>query len=283
MFLWIVIVELVTVLISILLKFYGVINSVLNIYDKGYKLSSDIDRILDECDAKNVRGLIEDVLLFVPGVNLVSACVANLIYKNNVFDNAKKENILIEMNDLEKRQYENLNNKFQKFVFVTLMSNSNGNTIIQIINNIPTVVELGLLSLDYDRLLPLSYTLEEVKKLNSITKLNYKLGIVDGINIAIIGLPNLDMVINRVQFKSEDYDNKYVFKEMTDDENKRFVIYPYCDDFDVDLEKGIEEIRNMRKNKNIDISKTTISKRMETYNLVDEKRGVLKKVLKRKK
>lgn len=283
MFLWIVIVELVTVLISILLKFYGVINSVLNIYDKGYKLSSDIDRILDECDAKNVRGLIEDVLLFVPVVNLVSAGVSNLIYKNNVFDNAKKENILIEMNELEKRQYENLNNKFQKFVFVTLMTNSNGNTIIQIINNIPTIVELGLLSLDYDRLLPLSYTLEEVKKLNSITKLNYKLGIVDGINIAIIGLPGLDMEINRVQFKSENYENKYMFKEMADDENKRFVIYPYCDDFDVELEKGIEEIRNMRKNKNIDNYKLLVSKRMESYNLVDEKGVVLKKVLKRKK
>lgn len=276
------IIEIITISGSMVIKIKGIIDSVLEIANKGYKISNNkLNELLKEPKDSTFKKKLNKILLFIPGLNLIASKITSINSKKKIFNRAKEKKLLIKMTEEELKQYNTLQNKSSKFVYVTTISSLKEDEKVKVIDNKLAIVKTkGLISLDYDRLLPLSYTLEEVKKLNNVTKMNYKLGKINGINVAIIGIPNPNILINKVQFKSENYKNKYAFNQLDYEENKdnRFIIYPYTDKFDNDLENCIEKIRYNRANKK---QKVNI---LQNNNIITTKENnlILKKTLKRK-
>lgn len=120
--------------------------------------------------------------------------------------------------------------------------------------------------LDHDMLIPLNYTLEEVKKLNEVTNYSCKVGNVNGKNVAIIGIPNPNMNIDEFKLKSENYRVIHVFKQMAEEEMKdeTFSVYPFTlsDNTKGKLEDVIQKIKNSR-----DISKTNLDTKISSFEL----------------
>lgn len=82
------------------------------------------------------------------------------------------------------------------------------------------------------------------------TTFSYRIGKIDGKNIAVIGIPNPDSPVSRIQFKSEGYKITHSYEKMTEEEakDKTFTVYPFAthEDTKENLEKVIEEIKQSR-------------------------------------
>ena len=100
--------------------------------------------------------------------------------------------------------------------------------------------------------MPLDYTLDEVKRLNEATTYSYRIGKIDGKNVAVIGIPNPDSPVSKIQFKAEDYKITHTYEKMTEEEaqDKTFIVYPFTthEDTQADVNKIIKEIKQSRIN-----------------------------------
>lgn len=87
-------------------------------------------------------------------------------------------------------------------------------------------------------------------RLNEATTFSYRIGKIDDKNVAVIGIPNPDSPVSRIQFKSEDYKITHTYEKMTEEEakDKTFTVYPFTtyEDTKENLEKVIEEIKQSR-------------------------------------
>ena len=191
--------ELATVVGSVAISLNGAVDSVLEISKNGYKIDKSV---LDEYQKKQaeekkektngIKKALGVVLLFVPGVNLLRSGIANIKMKKSIMSDPQIKEALIPMTDREKEQYAKMEGKMQKLAFTafTTAKENEEEEFMGFIGKRPIVVDHGLTSLYYEKLMPLSYTLDEVKKLNEATTYSYRIGKVDGINVAIIGIPN---------------------------------------------------------------------------------------------
>ena len=249
--------ELATVVGSIAISLNGVVDSVLEISKNGYKIDKSV---LDEYEKRQVKekkektnGLkkaLDVVLLFVSGVNLLRAGIENIKMKKSVMNDPQIKEALIPMTDREKEQYAKMEGKMKKLIFTafTTAKENEEEEFMGFIGKRLIVVDHGLTSLYYEKLMPLSYTLDEVKKLNEATTYSYRIGKVDGINVAIIGIPNSNSSVSRIQFKAEDYKITHTYDKMTEEEakDKTFVVYPFTTNNEEEVQKVIEEIKQSR-------------------------------------
>ena len=110
--------------------------------------------------------------------------------------------------------------------------------------------QYGLVSLCYEKLMPLDYTLDEVKRLNEATTYSYRIGKMDGKNIAIIGIPNPNGTIKRIRSKEDNYNTIHMYENMTEEEakNKTFTVYPFTiyEETQSEVEKVVQEIKQSR-------------------------------------
>ena len=193
--------ELATVVGSIVITLNCAVDSVLEISKNGYKIDKSV---LDEYEKRKaeekkeksngLKKALAVVLLFVPGVNLLRASIASIKTKKSLMNNPQIKEALIPMTDKEKEQYAKMEGKMQKLTFTafTTAKENDEEEFIGFIGKRPIVVDYGLTSLYYENLIPLAYTLDEVKKLNEATTYSYRIGKIDGRNVAVIGIPNPD-------------------------------------------------------------------------------------------
>ena len=110
--------------------------------------------------------------------------------------------------------------------------------------------QYGLVSLCYEKLMPLDYTLDEVKRLNEATTYSYRIGKMDGRNIAIIGIPNPNGTIKKIRSKEDNYNTIHMYENMTEEEakNKTFTVYPFTiyEETQSEVEKVVQEIKKSR-------------------------------------
>ncbi len=248
--------ELATVVGSVAITLNGVLDSVLEISKNGYKIDKSV---LDEYEKRQAEQKKEKtnglkkalgvVLLFVPGVNLLRAGIANIKMKKSVMNDPQIKEALIPMTDREKEQYAKMEGKMQKLTFTAFTTaKENEEEFFGFVGKRAIVVDHGLTSLYYEELTPLAYTLDEVKKLNEATTYSYRLGKIDGKNVAIIGIPNPDSPVSRIQFKSEDYKITHAYDKMTEEEaqDKTFIVYPFTTHNEEEVQKVIEKIKQFR-------------------------------------
>lgn len=227
--------ELITVIGSVAITIHFIIDSVLEIPNNGYKLDKDL---LDEKKAKektqkpnSMKMALTTMLLLAPGINLIYTSIKGVKLKKSIMKDPEMKKYLIPMPEIEKEKYAQLKSKFWKLKWATF-------------------ADYKLTSLCYEKLMPLDYTLDEVKRLNEATTYSYRIGKMDGRNIAIIGIPNPNGTIKRVRSKEDNYNMIHMYENITEEEakNKTFTVYPFTiyEETQSEVEKVVQEIKKSR-------------------------------------
>ena len=248
--------ELATIIGSVVITVNAGFNSILEISKKGYKIDKSV---LDEFEKKQAEEekqksnlaskILRTVLLFVPGINLLNASVKGAKLKKTVMNDPQIQEAIVPMTEKEKEQYVKMGSKLQKLAFATFnMSKEDEEEFLGFIGKRPIVVDHGLTSLYYEPLMSLDYTLDEVKRLNEATTYSYRIGKIGDKNVAIIGIPNPDSPVSRIQLKSEDYKITHTYEKMTEEEaqDKTFIVYPFMSGTDEKVQKVVDEIKQSR-------------------------------------
>ena len=227
--------ELITVIGSVAITIHFIIDSVLEIPNNGYKLDKDL---LDEKKAKektqkpnSTKMALTTMLLLAPGINLIYTSIKGVKLKKSIMKDPEMKKYLIPMPEIEKEKYAQLKSKFWKLKWATF-------------------ADYKLTSLCYEKLMSLDYTLDEVKRLNEATTYSYRIGVSNGKNIAIIGIPNPNGTIKRIRSKEDNYNTIHMYENMTEEEakNKTFTVYPFTiyEETQSEVEKVVQEIKQSR-------------------------------------
>ena len=249
--------ELGTIAGSFAIMFNGTINSMLEIAKKGYKFKkNELDEYLNNNNKEKANGFeiaLRYVLFLIPGVNFLNAVIKSHQMKAIMLNDPTIKKFLIPMTDKEKEQYSKMKGKIEKLKFTAVISGKENDDeeFFGFIGDKAIVVDHGLTSIYNEKLIPLDYTLDEVKELNEATTYSYRIGTIGGKNIAIIGIPNQDSPVKRIQFKSEDYKMTHTYNIMTEEEaqDKKFIVYPYTTHNEEAVQKIIEKIKQARINR----------------------------------
>ena len=250
--------ELGTIAGSFYIMINGTINYMLEIAKKGYKFKKNeleeyINNNKNKEQANGFEIALRLVLFLIPGVNLLNAIINSHKMKTIILNDPTIKEFLIPMTDKEKEQYSKMKGKIEKLKFTSVISGKENDDeeFFGFIGNQAIVVDHGLTSIYNEKLLPLDYTLDEVKELNEATTYSYRIGTIGGKNIAIIGIPNPDSPVKRIQFKSEDYKMTHTYNIMTEEEaqDKKFIVYPYTTHNEEEVQKIIEKIKQDRINR----------------------------------
>lgn len=251
--------ELATVVGSVAITLNAGIDSILEISKNGYKIDKSV---LDEVQKKQAEKkkqktslgnkVLGTTLLLVPGVNLINASIKGAKLKKSVMNDPQVKEAIVPMTEQEKEQYAEMEGKLQKLAFTAFTSGKEKEEeFLGFFGKKPIAVDHGLISLYCEELMPLDYTLDEVKRLNEATTYSYRVGNIDDRNVAVIGIPNPESPVSRIQFKAEDFKITHSYKEMTDEEaqDKTFRVYPfmiYDDTQAAAVEKVFREIEQSR-------------------------------------
>ncbi len=196
--------EFISIFISLGIDLYSKSNVLKNIHKIDKVLLRELKNKMFGEEKNYTNKILEDILLCVPGVNLIKASV-NAI-------------------------------KLQKYL-----------------ESLCTTTTITL----FNEPLPLDYTLDEVKELNELlTTYSYRIGKIDGKNIAIIGVKETDdsPIITRIKFTNEDYNITHTYENMTEEEAqyKTFTVYPLTTAYSLpqvansEIQKAMEYIEQSR-------------------------------------
>ena len=253
--------ELATVISSVIISIHFIIDSVLEVPNNGYKLDKSL---LEEKKAKektsktNVMKLaLTTMLLLTPGVNLIYTSIKGTKLKKGIMKDPEIKKCLIPMPEPEKEKYAHLTSKFLKLKWATF-------------------TDYKLTSLCYEKLMPLNYTLDEVKRLNEATTYSYRIGISNGKNIAIIGIPNPNGVIKRIRSKEDNYNTIHMYENITEQEAKKltFTVYPFTmyKETQSEVEKVIQKIKQDRADQaaKASLEERKASKELQSQNVLKQ-------------
>lgn len=208
-------IEFITVISSYLINLNSNLDKMLSLSKQGYKIDYDTyekylhNSVLEEDKNK----IINTILLLIPGINLLKS-LSNKYKVLNEKDPIIEEN-KIPMSEKEIKEYNNLKNKYQRMFYSLFMYIEDTNEKDLVFDGLqPVIIDNCLLKLK-EQLFPLSYSLDEVLKLNNLTNYSYRLGFVDNINTAIIGIPNGEYNLARIHYSFEDEFVTHDFKKMT--------------------------------------------------------------------
>ena len=250
-----IIVELATVAGTLAIIVRSEIDAVIKIPENGYKIDKDTFEKWRKQRAETVKEITPfkkwKFLFFLvfPGVNLINATIRGIQLKRSVMNDPQIQEALIPMTQEEKDFYSRLEGRFQKVMCATFsIAKKEEEEFMGFVGKHPIIVDHGLMSIYNEKLLPLAYTLDEVKRLNEATTYSYRIGKVDGRNVAIIGIPNSNKAVCRLEFVKEDGGVKHTYESISEEEaqNSTFIVYPFSSDDEEKVQKVIEEIRASR-------------------------------------
>ena len=252
--------EITSILATIVIRSSCAINATVSLAKDGYVLDQEKIKELKENnqwisrETNKVIQKLKTICFFIPGVNMVVAGLECFTCKKAVLEEAQDNNVLVKMSDQDIELFNKLKNNIQRLMFIAqVMDKKDGEEIIGFLGNKPlVVVDHNLSRLNYDKLPELDYTLNEVKLLNNLTGYSYRVGTIDNENVAVIGIPNKNSTLDRIEFPSDNFITSHKYEKMTLDEakDKTFTVYPfiYEDIIKRDLDVAVEEIRKTRTN-----------------------------------
>ena len=222
---------------------YSALISYLNIYDHGFKYNGSMDDFeMEYLSVVSTKRIYIDLLFtLVPFINIIYNSLKNNYLKNRIFYNLSSEDRLEMLSEEEKSKYFSLENDFQKIVYAEFLNKKYIDAEFVGFNGMFPVFENNKLCvLRYDRLTPLGYTIDDVKKISDFLESNFIIGKVEGVNVAIISKMNLN--INSILRENDSLDNAKTFEQMDPEviTGERFIIYPFDDISDKE-----EELNNL--------------------------------------
>ena len=248
-----ILIELITVISSCLIKLNSHFDKLLSLSKQGYKIDYDTyEQYLHNAALKEDKNkILNTILLLIPGINLLNSLIIEYQVINEK-DPLIEEN-KIPMSEKEIKEYNSLKNRYQRQFYNLFMYIEDTNEKDLVFEGTqPVIIDNYLLKLN-EKLLPLSYSLNEVLKLNNLTNYSYRVGTVDNINTAIIGIPNSTYKLARVQYNYDDDFTTHDFKEMTLEEakEKKFIVYLFdpSEELKNKVDEGIKEIQITRQEK----------------------------------
>lgn len=247
--------ELITIGLTSYISVKGVFDVILEIFNNGYKVDK---KVIEECQRKQTEAmkkggniftrLLGMVILLTPGVNMLKSAITVHKWKKEVMDNEEVKKSIVPMTEEEKEQYSQMEGKFQKLAYGSFISGNDDKEqeFVGVSGHKTLVVDHGLTTIYDNELMPLDYTLDEVKLLNNATGYSYRIGKMDGKNVAIIGIPNSESIVLRLRFKDENYDMTHDYELMSEEEAQdlTFTVYPFT--MNEEVEKIVEEIKQSR-------------------------------------
>lgn len=232
-------------------------DAILEISERGYKL--DFYKYLELNEGKEqIEINIGEISIMtlatslIPGLNILFALNRRKKIINNFLKDESIKKSLIELTDEEKKIYSNLDNKLSKFSYTlfNMTKKYDEEVFLDFDNDInPDIYsyDFGKQKIEGDILLPLSYSFDDVKRINDSSSGLFKVGKIDDINVAIVGIDDNEKMFKRLTFKRDNYNEVYNFTEMNEEEAKdeRFVIYPYKEkEYEDVIDNILEERRN---------------------------------------
>ncbi len=192
-----------------------------------------------------------NLCFFIPGINIITELISDINIVQKFYEDAKNNDSLVKVSDKDVELFKKLDKKNQMFYYSDFGERKLGEEVFAIGEKKTYVInDPNLSSLKYDKLFPLDYSLNEVKILNNITGYTYKVGTIDGENVAIIGIPNSSSSFNRVRFSHENIleSHKYEMMDLDEANNKTFTVYPFIYDekTKAKLDIAVEEIKKSR-------------------------------------
>ncbi len=252
-------------------------NILVDIGKKGYKLdkkfiayyNSKVDNEYNNMSKK--ESVIGGILSVIPGVNMIRCAYRIHRDKKNLYKEIEEKNALIPMTESEKEIFKSLGTKMEKMTYVSSLSIMlDGEKYIGNISGIPLIYDTKSLDFDQDTLTPLSYTLNDVKRLNNATNGLYVTGKMNDVNVAVIGvkIPDGKTDIKRLDIKGK----KYNYTPFVASDDDKFIVYPYSDDARVSANKVVDEIIEERKNNKTSNFETTNTIKYERPKVLTLKR-----------
>ena len=118
-----IILELASVVGSVVITFNTMIDGVLEIGKNGYRIDKDI---LEEIKEKNknkkerskFKKILDWVLLFTPGINLINAGIGYFKFKKAVMNDPQIKEVIIPMTEEEKEEYSKIKSRVAKMDFL---------------------------------------------------------------------------------------------------------------------------------------------------------------------
>lgn len=252
--------ELATIIGSCAIIAKGSADLAIKLCEHGYKVDQKaLDKYQKQremkqgAQKKKAKVILGTIIMLLPGVNLVRAGTMSHKMLKETLKDEEAQKFLIPMTEKEKEQFSKLETTMEKLAFVSVATvGDEDEEYFGLIGRRPLVVDHGLTAIYNDQLPPFAYTLAEVKELNSVTDYSYRLGKVDGINTAIIGIPNPNSSLKRLNFKDEDYKQTHTFEKMSEEEaqDKTFIVYTLTKEEEVLA--CVEKIIENRHDKKID-------------------------------
>ncbi|MBR2712358.1 MAG: hypothetical protein IKE73_01480 [Bacilli bacterium] len=234
-------------------------DAIIAISENGYKL--DYNKYLELNEEKNLsetdicdnkRNILTTI---IPGLNILFALKRRKKIINSFMENEVISKSLVKLTKEEQELYSSLDNKLSKYCYTmfNITKKYDEEEFIDFDNNIDPDIysyDFGRQEINGDVLLPISYTLDDIKEINDSSSGKYKIGNMNGVNVAIVGIDDDSKKFKRLSFKRDNYEEVYDFKEMDEEEakDKRFVVYPFIEKDEYD--KVIDDIIKKRNESN---------------------------------
>ncbi len=251
--------EIGTFALSVFIKVKGAMDATISLAEEGYII--DKNKYLDKekygtLKTKKKSELFNNLRFiswFIPGVNVIWSTVDFIKSKKDIKEELFDNDVYIKIPDHKVESLKSIDSKLTKLVFIANLADDKD--IVAVSNNRVFVLDSNNVKLKYEKLLPLDYTLNDVKQLNNLTGYTYRVGTMDNENVAIIGIPSNTTKVDKIKFPNEKtFDKPHMFEEMDLDvaKNKTFSVYTYTweERFANDIYKSIDE---MKKARNINV------------------------------
>lgn len=211
------------------------------IYDlaeKGYTIKiSSLGEYIRKRNEKesNLKKKMRKISLFLPIVNIAVLYNYGKKVEKDVLNSSEIKEKLISLSENQKQKLNQAKNITQKKLLCLDYQNNINDDYVYTSGE--TIVKDNYY-LKY-KSLPLTYSLEEIKKLNRVTNNFYRIGHVEGSYVAIIGVPyekysdNLGRIIIQ---KGKNELSFSPFYHLTEEEvnDQKFIVYPYMNELSDD-------------------------------------------------
>lgn len=232
-------------------------NSVLNIAKKGYKVDNNKEPEFNVMHRKkedklyNPTQLSRRILKWIPIINIITVINDINHIQEELLTEGIKQDLLVEITPEEREEYNNINKELNKYLW-TLSQNDKKCSII---NKIESQKEIIPAKMKYTLSFPKikgEFSVAEVEMLTEVNNYSYKLGLVDGSPLAIIGVYNTDMSFDEITRKDEDREGDYhsfkpISKKEAQEYNLLFTVYSYVDMDENRLQECLDDIRIVRE------------------------------------
>ncbi len=186
-----IIIWIITIIISGKILLNGMNFATLILPNSGYKikkhiLDDAIDCINQEHQKKLLLNCLRSLFILIPGINLGYVLITNNLDKKELLNYPLVKSNLIKLTSKEKHDYNTCSNKMDKFEYFNTLTKELDKSKMTIILNTTNFNKISL---------------EEIKKIASLTKYPYQLAMINHYPSVIIGVENRSDTIYNFQLQ----------------------------------------------------------------------------------